>query len=68
MKAKVGDRLVVLSKHLDDHVMEGEILEVHGVDGDPPFQVRWVETGHEALVFPGPDAHVVPAMPAGPDR
>jgi hypothetical protein len=61
MKAKVGDRLVVLSKHLDEPTNEGEILEVHGPDGDPPFLVRWRSNGHEALVFPGPDAHVVPS-------
>lgn len=59
MKAKAGDKLVVLSAQVDKPPMEGEILEVHGVDGDPPFLVRWEESGHEALVFPGPDAHVV---------
>ena len=31
--------------------------EVRGADGDPPFVVRWSD-GHEALLFPGPDAHV----------
>lgn len=38
---------------------EGEILEVHGQDGGPPYVVRWSD-GHEGLMFPGPDAHVVP--------
>jgi hypothetical protein len=60
MKAKVGDTLVILSSHLDQASARGEILEVHGVDGEPPFLVRWDERGREALVFPGPDAHVVP--------
>lgn len=59
MKAKTGDRLVVFSNHLDQPAAQGEILEVHGQDGDPPFLVRWEENGHEALVFPGPDARVV---------
>lgn len=59
MKAKVGDKLIVVSAHLDKPPMEGEILEVHGADGDPPFLVRWEDTGHEALVFPGSDARVV---------
>jgi hypothetical protein len=31
---------------------------VHGDNGGPPFMVRWQDSGHEALVFPGPDAHV----------
>lgn len=60
MKAKVGDRLVVLSQHLGKAMMEGEILEVHGAQGEPPFLVRWEDDGHKALVFPGPDARVIP--------
>jgi Domain of unknown function (DUF1918) len=35
------------------------ITEVHGAEGSAPYMVRWLETGHEALVFPGPDAIVV---------
>jgi len=37
---------------------DGEILEVRGEDGGPPYVVRWSDNGHEALVFPGPDAVV----------
>ncbi len=29
-------------------------------DGAPPYRVRWSD-GHEGLVYPGPDAHIVPA-------
>ena len=29
---------------------------VHGPDGAPPYVVRWSDTGHEALFFPGPDS------------
>jgi hypothetical protein len=61
MKAKVGDKLVVMSRHLDEAVEEGEIIEVRGEDGDPPFVVRWEGGEHEGLVFPGPDARVIPA-------
>ena len=35
-----------------------EILEVHGAAGAPPYLVRWSDTDHESLVFPGPDATV----------
>lgn len=59
MKANAGDKLVVFSNHLDQPAVEGEILEVRGHDGDPPFLVRWEENAHEALVFPGPDARVI---------
>lgn len=58
MFAAVGDRLVVRSQHLDGPVRDGEIIEVRGADGAPPFVVRWSDTGHETLVFPGPDAYV----------
>lgn len=58
MYASVGDRLVVRATHIDEPVRDGEILEVHGDNGTPPYLVRWSDTGHEALVFPGPDAEV----------
>lgn len=37
----------------------GVITEVHGPDGGPPYIVRF-DDGHTGLVFPGPDAVVVP--------
>jgi uncharacterized protein DUF1918 len=58
MFAEVGDRLVVHNVHLDQPVRDGEIIEVRGIDGAPPYLVRWGDTGHEALVFPGADASV----------
>jgi hypothetical protein len=56
--ASVGDRLVVHGLHVDDPERDGEILEVRGENGAPPYVVRWSDTGHEAFVFPGPDATV----------
>lgn len=35
----------------------GEITEVHGANGEPPYLVRF-EDGHEGLVYPGPDSIV----------
>jgi len=61
MQAKVGDRLVVHGAHVSDHVRDGEIIEVHGEGGTAPFLVRWLDDGHESLVFPGPGTTVVPA-------
>lgn len=58
MFAAVGDRLVVKGTHVDDAERDGEILEVKHADGSPPYVVRWSDTGHESLVFPGPDAQV----------
>jgi hypothetical protein len=57
MKADVGDHLVINATHVDGPVREGEVLEVRGKDGRPPYLVRWSD-GHEGLVFPGPGAIV----------
>lgn len=58
VRATVGDRLVVHGAHVDDVSRDGEIIEVRGKDGEPPYVVRWSDTGHEGFVFPGPDATV----------
>ena len=59
MRAQVGDRLVVEGKTVELPRQEGEVIEVQGADGGPPYLVRWSD-GHEGLTFPGPDAHIVP--------
>lgn len=59
MQAHVGDRLVVEGRTVDIKRRDGEVIEVRGEDGAPPYVVRWSD-GHEGLTFPGPDAHVVP--------
>ena len=58
MQAKVGDHLLVEGARVDAPRRSGEVIEVRGADGAPPYVVRW-DDGHEGLVFPGPDAHVV---------
>ncbi|MFN0284995.1 MAG: DUF1918 domain-containing protein [Kineosporiaceae bacterium] len=57
VKAAVGDRLVVRATHVDGAVRDGEVLEVRGANGDPPYVVRWSD-GHEGLFFPGSDTAV----------
>ena len=59
MRASVGDQLVVEGRKVDAARREGEVVEVRGEDGAPPYLVKWSD-GHEGLTFPGPDAHVVP--------
>ena len=61
MHAKTGDRIVVPGTHVDDPVRDGEVIEVHGADGGPPYLVRWSDNGHESLVFPGAGTTVVPS-------
>jgi hypothetical protein len=63
LHASVGDRIHVDGTHVSDHERNGEIIEVRGENGTPPYLVRWFDTGHEALVFPGPDASIRPAEP-----
>ena len=59
MHASAGDRLHVHARIVgqQDHV--GEIVEVRGPQGEPPYLVRYPD-GHETLVYPGPDAVVEP--------
>jgi hypothetical protein len=58
MHAKPGDRIIIKGHHQGAPDRDGEILEVDGADGDPPYLVRWGDSGHTALLFPGPDAFV----------
>jgi len=57
MEAKVGDHLVIESNKVGNPRKVGEVVEVRGANGEPPYVVRWTD-GHEGLLFPGPDAHV----------
>ena len=52
MKAAVGDRITVHGLHVGDTTRRGEVTEVKGADGEPPYVVRW-DDGHEALFVPG---------------
>jgi len=61
MLAKVGDWLVIKGRTINQHEQRGLITEVHTSDGSPPYVVRWTDSEHTALVFPGPDAHIVTA-------
>jgi hypothetical protein len=55
MEAATGDRICIhghVVGHPDRH---GEIIEVRGDRGEPPYMVRFAD-GQTALMFPGPDA------------
>ncbi|MCX5214282.1 DUF1918 domain-containing protein [Kitasatospora sp. NBC_00240] len=57
MHAAVGDQLHIHSRSVGMADRTGEITEVHGVNGEPPYLVRF-DDGHEGLVYPGPDSIV----------
>lgn len=71
MRANVGDRIVIKGHHTGEPDRDCEVLEVRGPEGAPPYRVRWGDTGHEALFFPGSDAavqHFTESVPARPRR
>lgn len=56
MYAEVGDQYRARSRIIGHPDRVGEVLEVRGEHGAPPYIVRWDDTGHDVLVFPGSDA------------
>jgi len=57
MRAKVGDELTVKGRHQGDEDRHGEIIEIHGEEGAPPYLVRWRDD-RESLFFPSSDTVV----------
>lgn len=58
MRASVGDRIIINGHRHGDPDRDCEVLEVRGQDGASPYLVRWGDTGHQSLFFPGADASV----------
>jgi hypothetical protein len=59
MEATIGDQICIHGStvgHADKH---GEIMEVRGTGGEPPYLVRFAD-GQTTLLFPGPDAVIIP--------
>ena len=73
MHASVGDRIVIKGHRVGEPERDGEILHT-GAEGGPPFLVRWGDSDHQALFFPGSDAviehddHSTANEPAGGRR
>jgi len=63
MKAQVGDRLVPDG----DARRAGVIIGLRNADGSPPYIVKWLSSGHVALVFPGPYTRVIRDETASPE-
>ena len=58
MRASVGDRIVIRGHRVGEPDRDCEVLEVADAEGGPPYLVRWGDTGHQSLFFPGTDASV----------
>jgi hypothetical protein len=59
MHAKVGDRILIGGRRVGQPDRACEVLEVRHMNGEPPYLVRWGDTGHEDVFCPGPDAAVI---------
>ena len=55
MQATIGDRICIHGNCVGHPDKLGQIVEVHGTQGEPPYLVRF-DDGRTLLVFPGPDA------------
>ena len=65
MRAHVGDRLVAAA----DSGNAGLIVSVLGEDGQPPYVVKWLRSGHIAMISPDAYARIIPAgTGSGPGR
>ena len=58
LRASPGDRLVIHGHHVGEPERDGEIVEVLGDDGAPPYLVRWSEDGHVSRFYPSSDAYI----------
>jgi len=57
MHAVVGDTIAVPGLHVGESGRLGEVVEVRGEGGRPPYVIRW-QDGHQALCYPGPQTRI----------
>ncbi len=54
MEAAQGDRIIIHGRTVGAADRHGEIIEVRGANGAPPYFVRF-DDGHETILYPGGD-------------
>jgi len=59
MEATIGDQIRIHGSSVGHPDKDGEIVEVRGTRGEPPYLVRFAD-GQTRLLFPGPDAVIIP--------
>jgi hypothetical protein len=62
MQATIGDRICIHGSIVGHPDKNGEIVEVHGDGGTPPYLVKF-DDGKTRLIYPGPDAVIEPPRP-----
>lgn len=65
MKATPGDEIVIRGTRVGQPERRGEVLECRGPDGSGPYVVRWDDTGHTTVLYPGSDCEVRPVEHGG---
>ncbi len=65
MQAAIGDRLHIHSNAVGMKDRVGEIVEVRGSNGAPPYVVRFPD-GHTSTIYPGPDCVIEPGAEQRP--
>ncbi len=66
MQATTGDLIRIHGSTVGHPDKDGEIVEVHGSGGEPPYLVRFAD-GQTRLLFPGPDALIIPRPRTNPE-
>lgn len=57
LNASPGDRVIVHGHRQGAAERDGEVVDVLGEDGQPPYVVRW-EDGRESILYPSSDVSV----------
>lgn len=60
MKAAVGDEIIITGHVVGESRRVGQVVEVRGTDGAPPYLVCWDDSGRTTLLYPGYDATIKP--------
>jgi Domain of unknown function (DUF1918) len=59
MEAQVGDEFIVDSVHVARSSGRARSSKIRIEDSREHYVVRWDDTGHETLFYPGPTSHVL---------
>ncbi|KUL23468.1 DUF1918 domain-containing protein [Actinoplanes awajinensis] len=62
MRAREGDLIVIEPAGLNGRRRIGVIIAVGRPGGLPPYRVRWFDSGHTTLLFPGLGSRIEPVL------
>jgi hypothetical protein len=57
MHAVAGDRIAIPGTRVGEAGRAGQVIEVRGRDGSPPYLVQW-DDGHQGVCWPGPETRI----------